>query len=110
MPRNYDPRVTTEEAARQAQRFAGAMAHATAGGGRTPLHYVGSGITCDEALASMLGAPANAEVPPMALVWWATAFKYVWRMFAKGQGEGDCAKARDCLLRLADEMGWDGVS
>lgn len=75
----------------------------------TPPHYAGSGTACDEALASMLGAPANAEVPPMALFWWATAFKYVWRMFAKGQGEGDCAKARDCLLRLADEMGWNGV-
>ena len=54
----------------------------------TPPHYAGSGTTCDEALASMLVAPANAEVPPMALFWWATAFKYVWRMFAKGQGEG----------------------
>lgn len=32
--------------------------------------------------------------------------KYVWRLFAKGQGASDCAKARDCLARLADEMGW----
>lgn len=72
----------------------------------TPAHYMGNGVTADEALRSMLQAPANVDVPHMALFWWALAFKYVWRMFAKGQGARDCAKARDCLARLADEMGW----
>ena len=75
-------------------------------GDRTPAHYMGDGVTAGEALRSMLEATANADVPPMALFWWGTAFKYVWRMFAKGQGASDCAKARDCLARLADEMGW----
>ena len=74
--------------------------------GKTPAHYAGSGVTADEALRSMLEAPANVDVPPMALFWWALAFKYVWRLFAKGQGARDCAKARDCLARLAEEMGW----
>lgn len=73
---------------------------------RTPDHYAGCGVTASEALRSMLEAPANDDVPPMALVWWALAFKYVWRLFAKGQGALDCAKARDCLARLAEEMGW----
>lgn len=73
---------------------------------RTPDHYAGCGVTASEALRSMLEAPANGDVPPMALFWWALAFKYVWRLFAKGQGARDCAKARDCLARLADEMGW----
>lgn len=73
---------------------------------RTPGYYAGCGVTASEALRSMLEAPANDDVPPMALVWWAMTFKYVWRMFAKGQGARDCAKARDCLARLADEMGW----
>ena len=72
---------------------------------RTPDHYAGCGVTASEALRSMLEAPANDDVPPMALVWWALAFKYVWRLFAKGQGALDCAKARDCLARLAEEMG-----
>ena len=62
-------------------------------------------MTASEALRSMLEAPANDDVPPMALVWWALAFKYVWRLFAMGQGALDCAKARDCLARLAEEMG-----
>ena len=74
--------------------------------GVTPAHYMGDGVTAGEALRSMLEAPANGDVSPMALVWWAMTFKYVWRMFAKGQGARDCAKARDCLARLADEMGW----
>ena len=74
---------------------------------KTPAHYAGDEVPADEALRSMLGAPANEDVPPMALFWWATAFKYVWRMFAKGQGASDCAKARDCLARLAEEMGWE---
>ena len=69
---------------------------------RTPDHYAGCGVTAGEALRSMLNAPANVEVPPMALFWWALAFKYVWRMFAKGQGALDCAKSLDCLDRLAD--------
>ena len=73
---------------------------------RTPDHYAGCGVTAGEALRSMLEAPANDDVPPMALVWWAMTFKYVWRMFAKGQGASDCSKARDCLRRLAEEMGW----
>lgn len=73
---------------------------------RTPAHYAGNGVTAEAALRSMLTAPSNADVPPMALFWWATSFKYLWRMFAKGQGAGDCAKARDCLARLAEEMGW----
>lgn len=73
---------------------------------RTPDHYAGCGVTASEALRSMLEAPANDDVPPMALVWWALAFKYVWGLFAKGQGPLDCAKARDCLARLAEEMGW----
>lgn len=78
---------------------------------QTPDHYAGCDVTAGEALRSMLEAPANEDVPPMALFWWATAFKYIWRMFAKGQGASDCAKARDCLARLAEEMGWgdDGV-
>lgn len=74
--------------------------------GSTPAHYMGDGVTADEALRSMLKSPANGYVPPMALFWWGTAFKYIWRMFAKGQGARDCAKARDCLRRLAEEMGW----
>ena len=74
--------------------------------GVTPAHYMGDGVTAGEALRSMLNATANAAVPPMALFWWALTFKYVWRLFAKGQGARDCAKARDCLARLADEMGW----
>ena len=72
----------------------------------TPAHYMGDGVTASEALRSMLEAPANDDVPPMVLFWWGTAFKYIWRMFAKGQGASDCAKARDCLARLAEEMGW----
>ena len=74
--------------------------------GSTPEHYAGNGVTADAALRSMLTSPANSDVPPMALFWWGTAFKYVWRMFAKGQGASDCAKAVDCLRRLAAEMGW----
>lgn len=73
---------------------------------RTPDHYAGCGVTASEALRSMLEDPANDDAPPMALVWWALAFKYVWRLFAKDKAANDCAKARDCLRRLAEEMGW----
>ena len=36
--------------------------------------------------------------------WWSRAFKYVWRLWSKGQADGDAKKAIDCLKRVIWEL------
>lgn len=81
---------------------------------KTPIHYKGSveGCDCETALCSMLGRIRSKNEPeracvslvqrnPMAVVWWAMAFKYLWRWPFKG-GISDLEKAVDCVGRIID--------
>lgn len=73
--------------------------------GQTPIHYAGDGVvTAAQALRSAASQPTKTERTETAFYWWALAFKYVWRLWSKGQAERDAEKAIDCLKRVIGEL------
>lgn len=67
-----------------------------------PDHYLGDGfVTCDRAIESASSQDCIAERSPLQLWYWATAIKYVWRMWSKEDPEKDALKAIDCLEKAA---------
>lgn len=74
--------------------------------GQTPLHYAGDGVvTAAQALRAATAQPAITPRSETAYYWWALAFKYLWRLWTKGQASGDLRKCMDCLKRLEREVG-----
>lgn len=74
--------------------------------GQTPLHYAGDGVvTAAQALRSATEQPTVTPRSETAYYWWALAFKYLWRLWTKGQAPGDLRKCMDCLNRLEREVG-----
>lgn len=70
--------------------------------GYVPEHYRGDGyVTCDRAIESALNQTGIVERTPIQLWYWATAMKYVWRMWSKEDPEKDALKAIDCLEKAA---------
>lgn len=70
--------------------------------GTVPEHYLGDGyVTCDRAIESASAQRCIVERAPIQLWYWATAFKYVWRMWSKEDPEEDALKAIDCLEKAA---------
>lgn len=70
--------------------------------GHVPKHYRGDGyVSCDRAIESASAQRCIVERTPIQLWYWATAMKYVWRMWSKEDPEGDALKAIDCLERAA---------
>ena len=70
--------------------------------GHVPEHYRGDGyVTCDRAIEAASSQACIAERTPIQLWYWATAFKYVWRMWSKEDPEKDSLKAIDCLEKAA---------
>ncbi len=71
----------------------------------TPAHYRGDGhVTCRRAMESCDSQEKVVEPTPMALNWWLTAFQYVWRMWSKGDPEGDALTAICCLRKCMKEV------
>lgn len=67
-----------------------------------PDHYLGDGfVTCDRAIESASTQRCVVERTPIQLWYWATAMKYVWRMWSKEDPEKDALKAIDCLEKAA---------
>lgn len=67
-----------------------------------PEHYLGDGyVTCDRAIESASAQRCNVNRPPLNYWYWATAFKYVWRMWSKTDPVSDARKAIDCLEKAA---------
>ena len=67
-----------------------------------PDHYLGDGfVTCDRAIESASAQRCVVERTPIQLWYWATAMKYVWRMWSKEDPENDAMKAIDCLEKAA---------
>ena len=67
-----------------------------------PEHYLGDGyVTCDRAIESASAQRCIVGRSPVQLWYWATAMKYVWRMWSKEDPEKDALKAIDCLERAA---------
>lgn len=70
--------------------------------GSVPEHYEGDGfVTCDRAIESASSQRCIVERTPIQLWYWATALKYVWRMWSKEDPEKDALKAIDCLEKAA---------
>lgn len=70
--------------------------------GSVPEHYEGDGfVTCDRAIESASSQRCVAERTPIQFWYWATALKYVWRMWSKEDPEKDALKAIDCLEKAA---------
>lgn len=70
--------------------------------GHVPEHYRGDGyVTCDRAIESALNQQGIVARTPIQLWYWATAMKYVWRMWSKEDPEKDALKAIDCLEKAA---------
>lgn len=70
--------------------------------GHVPDHYLGDGfVTCDRAIESASTQRCVVERTPIQLWYWATAMKYVWRMWSKEDPEKDAMKAIDCLEKAA---------
>lgn len=68
-----------------------------------PEHYEGDGfVTCDRAIESASSQRRIVERTPLQLWYWATALKYVWRMWSKEDPKGDALKAIDCIKNVAD--------
>lgn len=68
-----------------------------------PEHYEGDGfVTCDRAIESASSQACIVERTPLQLWYWATAMKYVWRMWSKEDPKKDALKAIDCLKKAAD--------
>lgn len=77
-------------------------------GGQTPLHYAGDGVvTAAQALRAATSQPTTTPRSETAYYWWALAFKYLWRLWTKGQAPSDLRKCMDCLNRLEREVGND---
>ncbi len=67
-----------------------------------PEHYLGDGyVTCDRAIEAASAQRCNVNRPPLNYWYWATAFKYVWRMWSKTDPVSDARKAIDCLEKAA---------
>lgn len=67
-----------------------------------PDHYLGDGfVTCDRAIESASAQRCIVNRPQINYWYWATAFKYVWRMWSKAEPVGDARKAIDCLEKAA---------
>lgn len=67
-----------------------------------PDHYLGDGfVTCDRAIESASAQRCIVERTPLQFWYWATAMKYVWRMWSKEDPERDALKAIDCLKKAA---------
>lgn len=70
--------------------------------GNVPEHYLGDGfVTCDRAIESASSQECIAERSQLQFWYWATAMKYVWRMWSKEDPEKDAMKAIDCLEKAA---------
>lgn len=70
--------------------------------GHVPEHYLGDGyVTCDRAIESASSQDCIVERTPLQFWYWATAMKYVWRMWSKEDPERDALKAIDCLEKAA---------
>lgn len=70
--------------------------------GHVPEHYSGDGyVTCDRAIESASSQECIAKRSPLQFWYWATAMKYVWRMWSKEDPERDAMKAIDCLEKAA---------
>lgn len=70
--------------------------------GHVPDHYLGDGfVTCDRAIESASSQDCIAKRSPLQFWYWATALKYVWRMWSKEDPEKDALKAIDCLEKAA---------
>lgn len=70
--------------------------------GNVPEHYRGDGyVTCDRAIESASAQRCIVERSPIQLWYWATAMKYVWRMWSKAEPVSDALKAIDCLEKAA---------
>lgn len=66
-----------------------------------PEHYLGDGyVTCDRAIESASAQRCIVSRTPINYWYWATAFKYVWRMWSKAEPVGDARKAIDCLMHV----------
>lgn len=67
-----------------------------------PEHYLGDGyVTCDRAIESASAQRCIVSRTPLNYWYWATAFKYVWRMWSKAEPVSDARKAIDCLEKAA---------
>lgn len=67
-----------------------------------PDQYLGDGfVTCDRAIEAASSQACIVERTPIQLWYWATAMKYVWRMWSKEDPEKDALKAIDCLEKAA---------
>ena len=70
--------------------------------GHIPDHYLGDGyVNCDRAIESASSQRCITERSKLQFWYWATAFKYVWRMWSKEDPEKDALKAIDCLEKAA---------
>lgn len=70
-----------------------------------PAHYRGDGfVSAARALRSAASQPTKTERTEGGFYWWALAFKYVWRLWSKGQADSDAKKAIDCLKRVIWEL------
>ena len=70
--------------------------------GHVPEHYLGDGfVTCDRAIESASSQDCIVDRTPLQFWYWATAMKYVWRMWSKEDPERDALKAIDCLEKAA---------
>lgn len=70
--------------------------------GHVPEHYLGDGfVTCDRAIESASSQECISKRSPLQFWYWATAMKYVWRMWSKEDPESDAMKAIDCLEKAA---------
>lgn len=70
--------------------------------GHVPDHYLGDGfVTCDRAIESASAQRCIGERSKLQFWYWATAMKYVWRMWSKEDPEKDALKAIDCLEKAA---------
>lgn len=67
-----------------------------------PEHYQGDGyVTCDRAIEAASAQSCVVDRPLIRYWYWATAFKYVWRMWSKAEPVSDARKAIDCLEKAA---------
>lgn len=60
--------------------------------------------TAAQALRAATAQPAITPRSETAYYLWALAFKYLWRLWTKGQAQSDLRKCRDCLDRLEREV------
>lgn len=67
-----------------------------------PEHYRGDWfVSCDRAIEAASAQRCIVDRPLLNYWYWATAFKYVWRMWSKEDPERDALKAIDCLEKAA---------